>query len=69
MVVQVVAQKYKLLPFEAGFLQDRLSNGTIAELEEMHTALLLRDQAIQAHLDLIQHLEDDTLGTLHTISC
>ena len=58
----VVATKYKLVPFGQKFLQDKMEDGTPGDLEEMHTALLLRDQGIQQHLDLIQQLEDDVLG-------
>ena len=58
----LVAPKYKLVPFGQKFLQDKMENGTPGDLEEMHTALLVRDQGIQQHLDLIQQLEDDVLG-------
>ena len=59
--MQVPMQKYKYLPFRSEVWQERLTNATGMELEEMHAALLQKEAAIQHHLDLIQQLEDDTV--------
>lgn len=56
------AKRFKAVPFAAGFLAERIARGDLAELEEMHTALALRETALTAHLELLQQLEDDSLG-------
>lgn len=60
--VQAMPQKHTVVPFKADYFKDRLANGVAAEHEEMHTALVLREQTIQRHLHLIQRLEEDSLG-------
>lgn len=59
---QVLSRKFKRIPFDPDHFQERLASGGPDELEEMHTALLMRSQAIDKHIELIRQLDDDQLG-------
>lgn len=57
-----MTRKFKRVPFDPDHFREQLANASQEILQDMSTALALREEVIQKHIGLIQLLEDDTLS-------
>ena len=61
-LLQVLGRAVKLVPYEDSHFQDCLQKATLTELQEMQSALLLRNSKLDSHILLLEKLESDELG-------
>jgi hypothetical protein len=59
--VQVLTRQFKRVPFDPDHFREQLATAGHEVLQDMSTALGMRETVIQRHIALIQQLEDDSM--------
>ena len=59
--MQVLTWQFKRVPFDPDHFREQLATASQEVLQDMSTALGMRETVIQRHIALIQQLEDDSM--------